>query len=353
MAIMLGYLALALGVSFVCSILEAALLSITPSYITMLERDGDPAGARLQALKQDIDKPLAAILSLNTIAHTVGAAGVGARAQEIFGSEYMAVISGVLTLLILVLSEIIPKTLGARYWRGLARFIAPTLRWMTLALYPLVWLSLRITGLLGAGAKPLSLSREEFSAMAHQGHEEGIFDEDEARMLHNLMRFGSLSVTDVLTPRVVVEMLSEDVKVSELQDRLSSIRFSRLPLYSGSPDDVTGFVLKTDLYGLVANRQTETRLGEVRRDMLALPDSQSVRAAFRKLLARQEHIAMIVDEYGSFVGIVTLEDLIETLLGLEIVDEADTVDDMRKLARRRWRQRAEALGIVKPDDPEF
>lgn len=350
MTLLLLYLALALVVSFLCSVLEAVLLSVTPSYITMLERNNKPVGEGLQRLKDDIDRPLAAILTLNTTAHTVGAAGVGAQAQIVFGSASMTLISIILTLLILVLSEIIPKTVGARYWRSLAPYITPVLRWMIRLVYPLVWLSLLITRRLSGGQQPLSLSREEFSAMAHRGEQEGVFDADEARMLHNLMRFGSLRVTDVLTPRVVVEAYDENLTIADLQDRLSGIRFSRLPIYRDTLENITGYVLKNELFSLVAHDQSNVTLKEVARELLVVPDSQSVRGVFRQLLLRRDHIAMVVDEYGGFCGIATMEDIVETLLGLEIMDEADSVEDMRKLARRRWLERARDMGIVPPEE---
>lgn len=350
MTLLLLYLTLALVVSFLCSLLEAVLLSLTASHISMLEQQGQPAGAGLRRLKEDINPPLAAILTLNTAAHTIGAAGVGAQAQVVFGSGYMAGVSALLTLAILVVSEIIPKTLGARYWRALAPHVVMPLKLMIRLLYPLVWLSLLITSRLGSNASSLSLSREEFSAMAHRGEQEGVFDADEARMLHNLMRFGSLGVTDVLTPRVVVEMLDESLTVGELRDRLPEIRFSRLPVYRDSRENITGYVLKNELFGLLAAQQPQTPLAAVRRDLLVVPDSQSVRGVFRQLLLRREHIAMVVDEYGGFCGIATMEDVVETLLGLEIVDEVDSVEDMRKLARRRWLERARAMGLVQEDE---
>lgn len=348
MTLLLLYLTLALALSFICSVLEAVLLSVTPSYITMLEQRGRRVGRALQALKAEIDRPLSAILSLNTIAHTVGAVGVGAQAQVVFGNQYVTVTSAILTLLILVVSEIIPKTLGARYWRVLAPLAVPVLRWLTILLAPLVWLSLKITGLMAEGEKPLSLSREEFSAMARRGQDEGVFDEDEARMLHNLMRFGSLSVTDVLTPRVVVVALDQDMTVAKLGERLPQIAFSRLPLYAENPENITGFILKTDVLHELARDHGSRPLHELKRPLLTIPESQSVRAVFRQLLERREHLAAVVDEYGGFSGIVTMEDLVETLLGLEIVDEVDTIDDMRALARERWMQRAQQMGLIEP-----
>ena len=186
--------------------------------------------------------------------------------------------------------------------------------------------------------------------MAHRGEREGVFAADEARMLHNLMRFGSPRVTDVLTPRVVVEAYDESLTVADIQNRLSQVSFSRLPIYRDTLENITGYVLKNELFGLVAHDQMGTTLKEVSRELLVVPDSQSVRGVFRQLLLRRDHIAMVVDEYGGFCGIATMEDIVETLLGLEIMDEADSVEDMRKLARRRWLERAMDMGIVPPNE---
>lgn len=348
MTLLFVYLALALGVSFLCSILEAVLLSITPSYISMHEQRGTRAGSRLRQLKSDIDRPLSALLSLNTVAHTIGAAGVGAQAQVVFGSAYVTAASAILTLLILVLSEIIPKTLGASYWRELAPSAAVILRALIVALYPLVALSLGITRLL-AREPATTFSREEFGAMAEQGAQEGVFRDEESRIFRNLLRFGSLHVRDILTPRVVMTALPEDDTVGSAFARLRSRRFSRLPVYRDDPENVTGFVLLNEILLAVAEDRHEQPLTELRRDIFKVPETLPLHALFRGLLERREHIALAVDEYGGVVGLATMEDIVETLLGLEIMDEHDRIEDMRKLARRRWLQRARALGLVDDD----
>ncbi|MEX1082640.1 MAG: hemolysin family protein [Halofilum sp. (in: g-proteobacteria)] len=348
MTLLFFYLALALGVSFLCSILEAVLLSITPSYISMHEQRGSRAGHHLRRLKGDIDRPLAALLSLNTVAHTVGAAGVGAQAHVVFGSGYVAITSAVLTLLILVISEIIPKTIGASYWRELAPAAAVMLRGMVVGLYPLVALSMTITRLL-ARESNTTFSREEFGAMAEQGAQEGVFHDEESRIFRNLLRFGSLHARDILTPRVVMTALSEDDTVSQAYERLRIRRFSRLPVYREESENITGFVLLNDILLAVAEDRHDQTLTELRRDIYKVPDSLSLFALFRGLLERREHMALVVDEYGGVVGLATLEDIVETLLGLEIMDERDRIEDMRKLARRRWHQRARALGLIDED----
>ncbi len=329
-----------------CSLLEAIFLSVTPSYLNMLEKEGDKAGATLSRLKEDIDRPISAILSLNTIAHTVGAAGVGAQAQQIWGDEFFAVISAVLTFLILVLSEIIPKTLGAYYWKKLTGFAAFMLPALIFSMYPFVLLSKGLTHWFGNDDSEPTFSREEFSAMAEQGAEEGVFEEDESQILKNLIRFSSLRIKDIMTPRTVMVLLHKDKTVGEVFDQFDELRFSRLPVYSEDEDDIIGYVLKNDLLMQVAKDQQNTSVEEIKRDVLILPETVFLKSLFEQLLESQEHIAVVVDEYGGLAGVVTMEDVVETLLGMEIVDEHDAIEDMQKLARKKWRERAQRLGIV-------
>jgi len=340
------YVALALGVSFLCSIMEATLLSVTPSYMAALEQEENPMGEKLRGMKEDIDRPLAAILSLNTIAHTVGAAGAGAQAAVVFGEAYIGVISAVLTLLILVFSEIIPKTLGAVYWRDLApsitRILVPTI-W---SMWPLVKLSKGITRLLSSGEERVPFSREEFTALAELGQEEGVFEEKESRILKNLFRFNSLRVKDVMTPRTVMFDLPEETTIGEVVEEYDEFRFSRIPVYSGTRDDVTGYVLKDEMLLRAAQEEHQVKLSDLAREMLVVRDSLPLPDLLERLLDKLEHIALVVDEYGGVEGIVTMEDVVETLLGLEIVDEADSVEDMQALARRQWFKRAKQLGMV-------
>jgi CBS domain containing-hemolysin-like protein len=354
MLLLLLYIGIALGFSFLCSMLEAVLLSVTPSYIAQLEQEGSKTGERLRELKARVDRPLAAILSLNTIAHTVGAAGAGAQAQVLWGSQALAAASVVLTLLILVVSEIIPKTIGAMFWRKLGPWSARLLPVLIFVLYPLVILSEGITRMLarrGQG-RAATVSREEFAAMAHLGQEQGIFGESESRILRNLFRIGSLRVRDVMTPRPVMFSLPEDTTVRAVLERKDAIAFSRIPIWRDSEDDVVGYVLKDQLLLHGAKDELDRPMSEFKRDLLVVPESLPVASFFERLLDRREHIALVVDEYGGVAGVATMEDVVETLLGLEIVDEADTVQDMREMARRRWVQRARRLGVVPSDFPD-
>lgn len=353
MGLLILYVALALGVSFLCSIMEAVILSVTPSYVAALDQEApsNAAAGRLQRLKADIDRPLAAILSLNTIAHTVGAAGAGAQAAEVYGDTYVGVISAVLTFLILVFSEIIPKTLGAVYWRRMAPTIALILTPLMWLFSPLVWMSQGLTRLLARGEERVSFSREEFTAMAELGEEEGVFEEKESRILKNLFRFNSLRVLDIMTPRTVMFDLPEDKVIGEVVSDYDEFRFSRIPVYGDDRDDVTGYVLKDEMLLRAAQEDHDVPLRDLRREMLVVRETLPLPDLLERMLDRLEHVALVVDEYGGVSGLVSMEDVVETLLGLEIVDEADSVEDMQALARQQWFKRAQRLGMV-PDGIE-
>lgn len=346
------YVLLALGVSFLCSMLEAVLLSVTPSYIASLQEKKPDIGDRLKKLKQNINTPLAAILSLNTIAHTMGAGGAGAQAEVVFESIPVAVITGLLTLGILVISEIIPKTLGATLWRQLGPFTARILPILIVGLYPLVVLSKAITHWLSDEEGTTFVSREEFSALADLGAKEGVFDEEESRVFRNLLRFESIRIKDVMTPRTVVLSCSEQMTVREFSEWQPNPKFSRIPVYGESQDDITGYVLKDDILLELANDHHDVKLKKLCREILVVPEFLSLHEFFERLLAEQEHLALVVNEYGGMAGIATMEDVVETLLGLEIVDEVDTIKDMQALARKQWFNRAKSLGLV-PEDAEF
>ncbi len=352
MTALLSYFFAALGISFLCSILEASLLSITPSHLAKLEQDKPAVGARLRALKSQIDRPLAAILSLNTIANTAGAAGVGAQAQRLWGSHALAIASAVLTLSILVVSEIIPKTLGALHWRRLTGFIASVLPVLILLMLPFVWLSEAITRVLKRSRAPQTFSREEFAALARVGEQQGVFDESEMRILRNLFHFGSLRTRDIMTPRTVMFSLEESTRVRDAVAERGSMVFSRIPVWKGTPDQVTGYVLKDQLLLRAARDELDAPLRSFTRPALMVPDSVPLPALFEKLLDNREHIAVVVDEYGGVDGVVTMEDLLETLIGLEIVDKMDSVKDMRAMARAKWEARAKHIGSKPPKEPE-
>jgi CBS domain containing-hemolysin-like protein len=344
LTLLIVYVALAIGVSFLCSIMEAVLLSVTPAYIGALEVEKPVVAARIKTLKAEIDRPLAAILTLNTVAHTIGAAGAGAEAAAYFGNAAVGLFSALLTLGILILSEIIPKTLGAVYWRSLAGPVSRLLRPLIWGLYPLVVLSQWITKLIARGKKEGDVSRDEVAALATIGEEQGVFEAQEARILRNLLRFNDLKARDVMTPRTVLVSFPETTTAAEVA--AAPTAFSRLPVYAENRDRITGYVLKDDVLAHVADDEHNTRLSALAREIMTVSEDLPLPRVFDRLLDRREHIALVVGEYGGTQGIVTMEDVIETLLGLEIVDEADHTTDMQILARERWRQRAERLGLL-------
>ncbi len=344
---------LAISVSFLCSMWEAVLLSITPSYAQVKLREGTAVGQSLQAFKENIDRPLAAILTLNTIAHTVGAIGVGDQAARIW-AETNPMVTGVLvpvvmTLAILVLSELIPKTLGANFWQELAPFTVNSLRLVIAGLAPLIWLSQLITRSLKKDKSKSVFSRMDFLAMTEVGEREGVFQPHETEIIANLLRFNTIKARDVMTPRTVVQMASQDDTIAGLSESVGELRFSRLPLFeSGSRDHVTGYVLKDDVLAAAVDDRGGEPLSSLRRELTAIPEDFPIVELFNRFISRREHIALVVDDFGGMSGIVTMEDVIETLLGMEIVDEMDETDNMQMLARRNWETRARRLGIIKP-----
>ena len=350
MALLIFFLLLALVTSFLCSLLEAVLLSITPSYIESLEQKGGPLGLRLKKLKGNIDRPLSAILSLNTIAHTVGAAGVGVQSAKVFGDEYMGWVSAILTLLILVLSEIIPKTLGVSYWRSLTTFTTYVLDIMVFVLDPLVLMAQGLTKALSKGDKQPLISRSEIYAMADMGQKEGIFLESESRILKNLVRLKTLKVEDIMTPRTVMVAAPENMSVRDLYADKSFFRISRIPVYEGNIDGVTGYVHKHDILNKLANDEHELLLKEIKRKILMVSREISIIDLFEKLIAEREQFALALDQFGGVAGLVSMEDVLETLLGLEIMDEYDSTRDMQEYARVRWVERAKKLGIITDAD---
>ena len=347
MIILLLYLFIALFFSFLCSLLEASLLSITPSFIAAKVNENKSYGRTLKRFKDEVDLPLAAILTLNTFAHTIGAAGVGAQAQKIWGNEYLSLTSAVLTLIILIFSEIIPKTLGASFWKKLAPFTARSLVVLIYSpLYPFIILSKFITKILNKDRGSAVLSRAEFQAMAEIGVQEGIFKKEESQILMNLMKFNNIVVKSIMTPRTVVVSASEEDTVRSFLDSHEKVRVSRIPIYKENIDNITGYVLKDDLMQHMIEKQWNRKLRSLGRNIMVVNEKMPIIRLFYKLIQEKEHIAMVVGEYGEMSGIVTMEDVIETLLGAEIMDELDNVEDMQKQAMKIWERRAKRLGLI-------
>ncbi|MFC1759124.1 CNNM domain-containing protein [Planctomycetota bacterium] len=339
------YMGIALGFSFLCSVAEAVALCVTPSYMAKLKDEGNRSYPLVKTLKGNIDRSLAAILTLNTLAHTIGAGGAGAEAAAYFPNVNLNLIMLVMTLLILFLSEIIPKTIGAVYWRKLAPVTARFVRILILLLFPLIWVSEQLTKLLTKGKSLHGFNREEFTALANIGAASGQFDQRESNILTNLFRFPELRVEDIMTPRTVVFAYQQDKTVADVLGGDPNLTFSRIPVYGENRDDITGFVLKSDLLLNLAKEQGRAKLRDLKRDILMINESDSLSSALDKLFDQRSHFLLVLDNHGGTAGIVTLEDVVETLMGFEIVDEADKDVDMRDVARKKWRSRMEKLGI--------
>ena len=349
--LLIFFVVLAIGVSFVCSLAESVLLSMTPSFIADVQDSNPKKAEMLKALKVDnIDQSLAAILTLNTVAHTLGSIGAGAQATIVFGSAWFGLFSAIMTLAILFLSEIIPKTLGTIYWRQLSGMVAYFVRGIILVLYPLIWISERITKLLVRGKEPQTFSRREFAALASIGEESGQIDPLESRIIRNLLAFGAIKVEDIMTPRSVMLAFEQNKTVAEVLADRPKLTFSRLPIYDGDLDNITGFVLKTDMLLAKVNHAMHKPLVQFQREITFVFSKMKLFDLLELMLKNRLHIAITVGEYGEVKGLVTLEDVFETLLGLEIVDEIDRVEDMQALARQMMDRRVERLGMKLSDD---
>lgn len=345
MTLLFFYLFSAVFVSFMCSLFEAVILSVSPSFIGTEANNGKKYARLLGELKQNIDRPLAAILTLNTIAHTVGAAGVGSEVNKIYGDQYVAIASGALTLVVLIFSEIIPKTLGASNWKRFAPFTAYSIRFMILILYPLVFLMEKISEAVGGGKQAI-FTREEMIATAEIGVGHGALKKKESNIIRNLLMLDNIFVYDIMTPRSVLLSLPTTMTVEEVIEQHKPIRYSRIPVYGENLDEVKGVVHRYQILEASSNDHDRVKLSEMMTGIHSVPEDMSVSACLDQLIHRNDHIFLVVDDYGSTMGIVTLEDAIETLLGVEIVDEFDSVADLRAYALEQWKKRkAERGGI--------
>jgi len=327
-------------------------LSVPPSHARSAPQNGTQVGKYLENFKANIDGPLAAILTLNTIAHTVGAIGVGQEATAIWANANPWItrlaIPAIMTLAILVFSEIVPKTIGAIYWRHFVTFTVHSLRVLTLVLAPFVWMSELFTKRLKTESPQPAIHRTDLVAMAELGAEEGVFQAEESKMIGHMVRFQSIQARDVMTPRTVVSLAAENERISNYYQNAKSKQqwFSRIPLYQGSIDHITGYVLKDDVLAALLDGRGEELIANLRREIATVSETYPITGLFETLRERQEHLAVVMDDFGGMAGIVTMEDVIETLLGLEIVDETDETTDMRELARRHRDRRASALGAL-------
>ncbi|NVK51973.1 MAG: HlyC/CorC family transporter [Flavobacteriaceae bacterium] len=359
MGLLILFASLSILFSFLCSILEAVLLSVNPTFIGIQKKEKKLYAHQLEKLKEDVDKPLIAILTLNTVAHTVGAILVGVQAEQlpykidILGVNIVGIVSAIMTVLILVVSEIIPKTIGATHWKKLARISTVILSAMIFFFKwtGILWLLQLFTRIFGKGAHESVLSREDFSAMTDIAEKEGIFHESESKVIKNLLSFKEVLVRDIMTPRTVLKTANEAQTIQEFFDEHATLRFSRIPVYQENPDNITGYFLKDQLLEAIINGEGNKPLSEIKRTILITNRDLPIPDLFEQLIEQKEHIALVVDEYGSVSGLVTQEDMIETLLGLEIMDESDNIEDLQLLARKSWKRRAKRLGII--DDFDF
>ena len=353
---LITYMLLALVVSSICSVLEATILSTPITFINTLEQQGAKGAARLKRLKTDIDRPISAILIVNTIANTVGASLVGAEAAKLFASTGVGVISGLFTFCILVFSEIIPKTIGSNYWRSIAVPASAVIQFLIYITYPIVWLVEKFTHFFTDDSAP-AVSREEVVAMVSTGAEEGVLEKEENKMIQNLLKLDDVTAHEIMTPSSVVTMAESSQTIREFYNSDDFAKFSRIPLYEEENDDyITGYVLKQEILEKLAQDKFNIKLKDLARPILSFNENESVSNIWEKLLEKKEHISVIIDEYGSMRGIVTMEDVIETMLGFEIVDEKDEVVDMQELAKEQWQQvqnrqraRAKRSNAKKPD----
>ncbi len=320
-------------------------MSVTPSFITMKIKEGKKYAVVLKELKENVERPLITILTVNTIAHTVGAILVGVQAEKTFGSGNNAVgiVSAIMTILILVLSEIIPKSIGANYWKELAGFSSGAI---LMLMFPLrftgvLWLLEHTTKLIGKDSHHTNVSREEFHAMADIAEEEGVFHESESKVIKNIIDFEKIVVKDIMTPRTVIKTAPEEMKIIEFYEKNPKLKFSRIPIYASSTDDITGYFLKDELFESIIDGKENEALSSISREILITHRQMPIKDLFEKFIEKKEHIALVVDEFGSVSGLVSQEDIIETLLGLEIMDESDSHADLQLLAKKLWTMRSQ------------
>lgn len=338
MTLLLIYLAIAIGVSFVCSILEAVLLSITPSFVESYTNENPKNGLVLSRVKDRLDESISSILILNTFAHTMGAAGVGSQAMQVFGVEWETLIAVLLTLSILYFSEIIPKTIGATFWQRLALPSAHTILWLIRLVYPLVWFSTVITRLFSK-KKHNEISREEILAFAALGYKGGTLDSQETEYLMNVLRLRDIKTKQILTPRSVMHVLDESLMVGQALEDEKTRQYSRIPLYKDTNENITGLVSNRELFIAEREGKAETSIKEYMKSIYRVSENLPVQQLLDLFIKKREHLFLVEDQFGQTEGIVTLEDAIETMLGREIVDETDTVDDLQEFAKTKYRNR--------------
>lgn len=353
MTLLIIWFLVAIGFSFLCSMWEASLLTMPPSYVEARAQEGDETGILLKEFKTNVDRPLSAILTLNTLAHTVGAIGVGAQATRVWpGNPTITgfVVPAVMTIAILILSEIIPKTLGATYWKQLSGFTAKSLVIIVFALKPLVWLSQQITKLLKGQGHQVTMTRTDMAAMATLSEREGVIAKNESLLMQNLLRSRDIQVKDIMTPRTVMGSAPANQTVDEFLNDDVELQFSRIPLFEESIDNIHSYVLKDTILLAGYKGKGNAPLSDFARPLFTFDLDLPMPEAFERLISGREHIGLVIGKYGGTVGVVTQEDIIETLLGLEIVDESDDTVDMQQLAQEFRKRRQEITKAIVPKE---
>jgi len=326
------YAGLALVVSFLCSLLESVLLSMSQSYIQVMQNEKQKAGEIWSRLKDnDSVRPLTAILTLNTIAHTVGAVGVGSVVHQEYGNEWVAIASAILTVAVLLLSEILPKTIGSAYWKKLAIPTAHVTnvltRALTIIVVPIEWFRKMLPQ-----AQKTTVTRDELAVLADIGEEEGTIEEDEEKVIVNLLRLAEINIKEIMTPRVVVTAFPAEYSVFQVLEEHPVLRVSRIPVYGENIDELLGFVIRSEILRAASKDQWEKKLSELMKPLEFINEADSVDQVLDIFIKKRQQIMAVTDEFGGMSGVVTLEDAIETLLGEEIVDETDEAEDMREVA---------------------
>ncbi|KTF13272.1 hemolysin family protein [Pseudoalteromonas sp. H105] len=350
MTLLIVYMCVAILISFLCSIMEAVLLSITPSYVALLRKQNPKLAKCVEKLKKNVDQPLAAILTLNTVAHTAGAAGVGAQAAVVFSDAAVGIASAIMTLLVLVLSEIIPKTLGANYWRALTPIVSRGLVYLVILLKPFVWFAEKLTNLMGRNYDEAFYIRQEIEAMADIGSESGALHQEESEIIRSLLHFRHTTLDSIMTPRTVLFKVHKDITVHQYLAEHGSSSFSRVLVYDKDGDDIIGFVHKNDIMLAYHRLGEDYKVSKLVKPLYTVPETLYMPTLLHTLLAKRNHICLVIDEYGDVQGIVTLEDMIESLMGLNIMDERDQSADMQMVAKQRWRQRLASTDKLLSED---
>ncbi|MBQ6199469.1 MAG: DUF21 domain-containing protein [Bacteroidales bacterium] len=352
MTLLIVYLLLTMGISFLCSLLESVLMSTPISYIQMKEEEGDKNAPLFSKMKNDPDRPLSAILSLNTIANTLGAAAVGHQATLLTGDHWFGIISAIMTILILVFSEIVPKSIGTSHWKDLM-WLCRVMNFLVYLLYPIVWVIEKLHNSINDEDPDTGISREEVSALANIGEEEGVLDNNENKVIQNIIKLDDIKAYDVMTPRVVAAIAPESMTLKQFYKQEELSHNSRIPVYADSPEFITGYILRYDALENLAEDKFDMRLKSIKRKIAAFHEETPVSDIWESLLKTKDQIACIIDDYGCFQGIITLEDIMETILGMEIIDENDTITDMQQYARERWLKRKNQYKqIVLPEEDE-